>query len=235
MEDNRDVPGGPDLPGRTVLITGAARGIGSAIADRYRASGWRVLAPTRAELELADPASIDRYTSDPQHLAVDALVNNAGINPIVPIPGLDEGNFIQALTVNLTAPLLLVKAVTPHMVRRGWGRIVNVSSIYSLIGREGRAAYSSSKAALNALTRAAAIEFGQHNILVNAVLPGFVETDLTRKNNTPAQIAELAANVPLRRLADPGEIAPLAYFLGSDQNSYVNGQCIVIDGGFTCT
>ncbi len=219
---------------RTVLITGAARGIGLAIAEHYRASGWRVLAPGRAELELSDPASIARYASDPEHIAVDALINNAGVNPILAIADLDQRTFEGTLAVNVTAPLLLLKAVTPHMVRRGWGRIVSVSSIYSLIGRDGRAAYSSSKAALNALTRAVAIEYGPSNILVNAVLPGFVETDLTRANNTSAQIAELAAGVPLGRLADPVEIAPLVYFLGSEQNTYINGQTVVIDGGFTC-
>jgi 3-oxoacyl-[acyl-carrier protein] reductase len=193
-----------------------------------------VLAPVRAELELSDPASIARYIRDPEHVAIDALINNAGVNPILSIADLEQRAFEATLAVNVTAPLLLIKAVTPHMASRGWGRIVSVSSIYSLIGRNGRAAYSSSKAALNALTRAAAIEYGSSNILVNAALPGFVETDLTRANNTTAQIAELAAAVPLGRLADPAEIAPLVYFLGSEQNTYISGQTVVIDGGFTC-
>lgn len=217
-----------------MLVTGAARGIGRAIAEYYRAAGWRVLAPARADLELSDPDSIARYARDAEFEDIDVLINNAGVNPILPIEKLDRRTFEATLAVNITAPLLLLKAAATHMARRRWGRIVSISSIYSLISRDGRAAYSSSKAALNSLTRAAAIEYGPSNILVNAVLPGFVETDLTRANNTPAQIAELAAAVPLGRLADPLEIAPLVYFLGSEQNTYISGQSIVIDGGFTC-
>jgi 3-oxoacyl-[acyl-carrier protein] reductase len=119
------------------------------------------------------------------------------------------------------------------MVQNKWGRIVNISSIYSIISRKGRAAYSASKAGLNGFTRTAALEYAGEGILVNSVCPGFVDTDLTRQNNTREQLAELTNHVPLRKLGSPDEIANFVYFLGSEQNQFITGQTIPIDGGFT--
>ncbi len=138
------------------------------------------------------------------------------------------------MNVNLTAPFLLTQAVAPGMKARGWGRIVNISSCYSLVSRVGRMAYTASKSGLNGLTQSAAVELAPHNILVNAICPGFVETDMTRQNNNPAQIAALLAQVPMGRLAQPEEIATLVAFLVSERNTYLTGQCIPIDGGFLC-
>jgi 3-oxoacyl-[acyl-carrier protein] reductase len=138
------------------------------------------------------------------------------------------------LQINLAAPLRLIQAVVPHMQQQKWGRILNVSSILSLVARERRSGYSMTKAALNALTRSAAVEFGPDGVLVNALCPGYVETALTRQNNTPAEIAALAASIPLNRLAQPDELARVAAFLCSEENSYLTGQMVVIDGGFTC-
>jgi 3-oxoacyl-[acyl-carrier protein] reductase len=134
--------------------------------------------------------------------------------------------------INLTAPLLLIKHFAPMMARKSWGRIVNISSIYGLISRPGRGAYSSSKAGLNGLTRTAALEYAEAGILVNAVCPGFVETDLTRQNTTQAQIEVLRQQVPLKRLGAPEDIASAVFYLGSDQNTFVTGQTVVADGGF---
>ena len=120
------------------------------------------------------------------------------------------------------------------MAARGWGRIISVSSCYSFLARAGRVAYSASKGALNQVTRTAALEFGGRNVLVNAVAPGFVETEMTRRNNDAGQIAQLASQTALGRLARPEEVAELVAFLASDQNSYITGQLVVIDGGFSC-
>ena len=221
------------MPQRTVFVTGASRGIGRAIAGRFASAGCRVLTPTRKELDLSVAASVKRYL-DGDLPDIDVLVNNAGENKILPIESIDLTDWERVLATNVTAPLLLIQRLAPRMAARQWGRIVSVSSIYSFLARPGRAPYSASKGALNSLTRVAALEYGHGNVLVNAVAPGFVETEMTARNNSPEQIASLVAQTALGRLATPDEIAELVYFLGSDQNTYITGQVVVADGGFSC-
>lgn len=219
---------------RTALVTGAARGIGKAIAARLEAAGCRVVAPPRSILDLASPASIESYLAANGSEAIDVLVNNAGINTLRAIPEIDAATWSEMIQVNLSAALRLTQAFAPGMVRRGWGRILNVVSIFALVTRERRAAYSMTKAALAALTRTAAVEFGPGGVLVNALAPGYVDTELTRRNNPPDAITAIEAGIPLRRMAQPRELAEVAAFLVSDANSYLTGQTIVADGGFTC-
>jgi 3-oxoacyl-[acyl-carrier protein] reductase len=219
---------------RIALITGGARGIGAAIAAELVAAGCRVVAPARAELDLASPGSLEAWVAANSGLAVDILVNNAGINVLRPLPEIESAAWAAMVQTNLTAPLRLVQAFAPGMAVRGWGRILNVSSIFSLVTKERRAAYSMTKAALNALTRSAAVEFGPAGVLVNALAPGYVDTALTRQNNPPEAIAAIAAAIPLRRLAQPAELARTAAFLVSEANTYLTGQTVVVDGGFTC-
>jgi 3-oxoacyl-[acyl-carrier protein] reductase len=138
------------------------------------------------------------------------------------------------MQVNLTAPALLAQGLVGGMRARRWGRIVNVSSVFSQVTKEKRAAYSSSKAGLNGLTRTLAVELGPDNILVNSIAPGYVDTELTKRNNPPQDLAAIARTIPLRRLAQTDEIARCAAFLCSEDNTYLTGQTIVVDGGFTC-
>ena len=219
---------------RTALVTGGARGIGAAIARRLEDSGYRIIAPPRTALDLASPASIDAYLAAHGSQAVDVLVNNAGINTLRAIPEIDAHTWGEMLQVNLSAALRLTQAFAPGMAERGCGRILNVVSIFALVTRERRAAYSMTKAALAALTRTAAVEFGPRGVLVNALAPGYVDTELTRRNNPPDTIAAIEASIPLRRMAQASELAEVAAFLVSDANSYLTGQTVVVDGGFTC-
>ena len=219
---------------RTALVTGGARGIGAAIARRLEDSGYRIIAPPRTALDLASPASIDAYLAAHGSQAVDVLVNNAGINTLRAIPEIDAHTWGEMLQVNLSAALRLTQAFAPGMAERGCGRILNVVSIFALVTRERRAAYSMTKAALGALTRTAAVEFGPRGVLVNALAPGYVDTELTRRNNPPDAIAAIEATIPLRRMAQASELAEVAAFLVSDANSYLTGQTVVVDGGFTC-
>jgi len=216
------------------LVTGAARGIGAAIADRLARDGVEVLRPGRAELDLASPASIDAYAEKIRPLGVDILVNNAGINPLAPLEEITAQNWEQTLQVNLTAPFRLLQAVAPGMRSRGWGRVVNVSSIFGVFARPQRGAYSAAKSGINGLTRSAAVEFGADGVLVNSICPGYVETELTRQNNSPETLAAIATGIPLRRLAQPDEIAAFAVYLCSEANTYLTGQTLLIDGGFSC-
>jgi NAD(P)-dependent dehydrogenase (short-subunit alcohol dehydrogenase family) len=219
---------------KLALITGASRGIGAAIRTELERRGCRVVTPSRAELDLGKPDSIDAYIKSQGHLAVDILVNNAGINVLNPITAIDAVTWQAMLQTNLTAALRLTQAFAPGMASRSWGRILSVSSILGVVTREQRAAYSMTKAALNALTRSAAVEFGPAGVLVNALAPGYVNTDLTRQNNTPAMLTAIQSTIPLRRLGQPEELAQIAAFLVSGENTYLTGQTIIADGGFTC-
>ena len=219
---------------RTVLLTGGTRGIGAAIKARLMNAGCRVISPPRASLDLASAESIDAYLAEHASDAVDILVNNAGINSLRSIPEIDAKTWGQMLQVNLTSALRLTQAFAPGMAHRGWGRILNVVSIFALVTREHRGAYSMTKAALAALTRTTAVEFGPRGVLVNALAPGYVDTELTRRNNPPDALASIEASVPLRRMAQPAELAEVAAFLVSDGNSYLTGQTVIVDGGFTC-
>lgn len=216
----------------TVFITGGARGIGQAIASIYRDNGWQVIAPTRAELDLSSLAAVQAWLARTP-LEIDVLINNAGENKIEELEQLSLEVWQRNLTVNLTSAMLLMQAFSRHMRAQNWGRIINVSSIFGVVSRPGRGAYAAAKTGLIGLTRTAALEWGRQNILVNAICPGYVETDLTRQNNTPEQIGELARALPLGRLGQPEEIARVIYFLGSEQNSFITGQTVIADGGFT--
>ena len=219
---------------RLALITGGARGIGTAIRTELEQRGCRVVAPSRSELDLGNPDSVDAYLHSHADLPVDILINNAGINILNAIPDIDATTWQAMLQVNLTAALRLIQAFAPGMASRGWGRILSMSSILSVVTRDRRAAYSMTKAALNALTRSTAVEFGPSNVLANALAPGYVDTALTHQNNTPDMLKALEATIPLRRLARAEELAKAAAFLVSEENSYLTGQTLVVDGGFTC-
>jgi 3-oxoacyl-[acyl-carrier protein] reductase len=219
---------------RTALVTGARRGIGATIAARLARDGFNVLAPTRQELDLARPEAIDRFIEQRQADGVDVLVNNAGINVLQPLEQVDDATWATVVQVNVRAPFRLIQGFAGGMKSRGWGRIVNMSSIFSLVTKESRSSYTTVKSALNGLTRTAAVELGRHGILVNAVCPGYVDTDLTRQNNSPADLERIRATIPVGRLAKPEEIAAFVAFLCSEENTYITGQTLVIDGGFTC-
>ena len=141
---------------------------------------------------------------------------------------------IETLQINLVAPVLLTKLVAERMKANRYGRIVNISSIWSVVAKERRLAYAASKSAMSGVTRTLALELGQYGVLVNSIAPGYVNTELTSQNNSPEQIKNICSNIPLERLAEPEEIAEVAAFLCSRKNSYMTGQVLVVDGGYVC-
>jgi 3-oxoacyl-[acyl-carrier protein] reductase len=221
------------VKGRTALVTGGSRGIGRAVVRAFEARGARVIAPTRSELDLLHPGQVEAYLGA-LRTPVDILVNNAGINPLGTALEATDDDIEQTMQVNLRAPMSLARGVAPGMVERGWGRIVNVSSIWGTIAKPGRFAYTVTKTGINGLTRSLAVELGPSGVLVNSVSPGFVGTDLTYKNNSPEALANITEGLPLRRLGDPSEIAELIAFLASSANTFVTGQVILADGGYSC-
>ena len=218
---------------KRVLITGGSRGIGKAIADLFRERRWEVLAPTRQEMNLSDSQSIADYCASLDG-TIDAIVNNAGINNIATLDKLDEDLFGEMLQVNLKAPVQIVRCLQDKLKKNSIAHVVNVSSIWGFVSKEGRLGYAAAKTGIIGATRTMALELGRDNVLVNAVAPGFVNTELTKQNNTLDQIAEIESKLPLGRMAEPEEIAKFVYFLASDENTFITGQTILIDGGYTC-
>ncbi len=217
---------------RRVLITGASRGLGEAMAHAFAQSGARLLTPTRAELDLCSSSSVADFLQRHGE-GVDVLINNAGINTIRELDELNDKEWAEMVQINLTAPMQLLQGCAAGMKARGWGRVLNVSSILALVAREGRISYSSVKAGLDGLTRGAALELAPHGVLVNSIAPGYIETQLTRQNNPPELLAQIEAAIPLRRLGQPSEIAACALWLCGETNTYLTGQTIVVDGGWT--
>lgn len=218
---------------KTALVTGAARGIGAAISDRFRKLGARVLDPSRNDLDLSSDVSVDGFLSrlgEP----IDILVNNAGINIPAGLSDITKEAMDDTLRTNLIGPIHLIRGVVPGMKERRYGRILNISSIWSLVSRDRRLAYGVSKSALNGLTRNLAVELAPFEILVNAIAPGFLDTEMTRRNISEQELEEIRKRIPLLRLGTPEEIAWIAGFLCSRQNGYITGQVIVADGGYTC-
>lgn len=241
--------------GQTVLITGATRGIGAALADAFETSGATLLLTGTDDAQCRElsaaavrdgrdrryiavdfntPASFAAFLDEVGELArLDVCVNNAGINRINALADVTEADLDAMIAIDLRAPILVTKAATAVMGRAGYGRVVNVGSVWNTVSKPKRSTYSAMKAGIHGLTIGAAVELAPQGILVNTVSPGFVMTDLTKQNNSDAEIAVMAQQVPLRRLAEPDEIATTILFLASTANTYVTGQNLVVDGGFT--
>jgi 3-oxoacyl-[acyl-carrier protein] reductase len=221
------------MKAQKVFLTGGGRGIGKAIKDKFVQSGHTVYAPSRAELNLSDIQSIDNYIKMQKNTEFDVIINNAGINDINLLENISQQELDVMLQIDLKAPILLLHGFIPGMKQRKYGRIVNIGSIWAVVSKKGRGLYSSVKNGLHGITNALALELGEYNILVNTVCPGFTLTELTKQNNTQEEIDQINGQIPLKRMAYPEEIAECVYFLCSEQNTYITGQKICIDGGYT--
>src|SRR6266700_2852674 len=231
---------------RRALVTGGTRGIGAATVIALIEAGDEVIVTGRSPsaqvpqgcryltCDLAHPKALREFSRIVEGLDISVLINNAGINKIGAISEYDVDDFNRIQHVNVTAPFVLCKAAIPSMQRRQFGRIVNITSIFSVVSKPGRSAYSASKSGLLGLTRALALEVAADNILINCVAPGIVDTELTHSVLGDPGIAELRSLVPMGRLATSDEIAKYIRFLASEENTYMTGQNLVVDGGFTC-
>lgn len=215
------------------LITGASRGIGKVTAQKFINEGYEVYAPTRSELDLADNISIEKYIEKYKDVKFDVIVNNAGINDINLIENITDNEIENMFQVNLLGPIKLLRGFVNGMKQKNYGRIINIGSIWAVVSKEGRSIYSATKNGIHGITNSLAIELAPYNILVNTVCPGFTLTELTKKNNSEQEIATISKQIPMERMAEPKEIAEVVYFLGSDFNTYITGQKIVVDGGYS--
>lgn len=215
------------------LITGASRGIGKAIKELFEQQGIKVFAPSREEMDLSSNESIKNYVTNLKE-DIDILINNAGINDLAGIEEISDEKIQEMLQINLISQLQLIKLLSPRMKKKNYGRIVNIASIWGDFSKEKRLLYSVAKAGVKGLTTSTAVELSKFNILVNAVAPGFVNTEMTKQNNTSEQIKVLAEALPIKRMAEPKEIAEAVYFLASEKNTFITGQTLFVDGGFSC-
>jgi len=218
---------------KTLLVTGGSRGIGKAIALKFEEQGYRVVAPGHKELDLNSIESVDAFIDAHKQDYFDVIINNAGINEINLLEDITDDQLDRMMQINLLSPIRLLRGLIGPMKSHGYGRIINIGSIWAVVSREGRLVYSATKNALHGVTNTLALELGPYNILVNTVCPGYVLTELTLQNNTEEEIEMISQTLPLRRMADPQEIAEFIFFLGSESNTFITGQKIAIDGGFT--
>ena len=222
-----------NFAGQTVLVTGASRGIGKSISLHFESLGADVIKLSSANYDLSRDEDIGRLCSYIKELPkVDILINNAGINRINDIEDIVLNDYEDIMQINVKAPFLISQSAIPKMKSNKYGRIINITSIFGHCTKEQRLCYTTSKYALTGMTKAMSTELASYNILVNSVAPGFTATDMTEEILGPEGIAEMSSRVPIKRLARPGEIAKVVMFLASDQNTYLTGQNIIVDGGF---
>ena len=242
---------------KVAIITGAASGIGKATAILFAEHGAKVVVAdidsdggeqTVTDIQNAGNTALFVRTdvtnsTDTQNVVaqtldsygkLDILFNNAGIAMRLPVAELSEEDWHRCLDVNLNGVFLCAKAAIPAMQKNGGGSIINMSSIYGIVGADVRAAYVASKGAVTNLTRGMALDYAQDNIRVNCICPGFVETPLVAGVvKTPEEYQKLADKHPMRRLGQPREIAYGALYLASDESAFVTGIALPIDGGYT--
>ena len=247
-----------DLSGRVALVTGGSKGLGKAMARELALAGADIVISSRHEDELK--AALDEIVAgtqvrgtfcvadmtqrqDVEDLArsalaamgkVDILINNAGYNIPEVLDGMGFENWDRTLELNLTSCIALTAALIPQMKERQWGRVINISSIMALGGKEGRSSYAATKAALIGMTRVHALELGPYGITVNCLCPGPFLTDLPKSVLSQEQIDSFSRQTAVGRWGDPRELAGPALLMASEAGSYITGTTLTVDGGVMC-
>jgi len=245
------------LLGRTALVTGGTSGIGEAIALNLGECGADVVAMSRGsedaaeieerframgrrfwfvECDLADAEKTREAAEKAMELApvIDILVNNAGVALLDPVGSLSNAKWDKTMEINVRAPFVLAKALAPKMIAQKYGKIINITSVAGLYALEDHAAYCTSKAALNMLTKIMALEWGKYNVTANAIAPTVIMTKMGKEVwGPPEKSGPMLARIPLGRFGEPIEVADMVAFLASPAAGLINGQVIALDGGYS--
>lgn len=239
-----------DLTGKVALVTGSTRGIGRAIAGRLAECGATVAIVGRdqskaeavaAEIgngakgfgcDISDSAAVQALVENVEKTlgGCDILVNNAGITKDNLMLRMKDEDWNAVIETNLRSAFIAIRSAQRGMMKKRWGRIINIASVVGLIGNAGQANYAASKAGLIGLSKSVAKELASRNVLCNVVAPGFIKTDMTDAM-TPEAVAKLSAQIPLERFGTPDDIAGAVAFLASDLAAYITGQVLTVDGG----
>jgi 3-oxoacyl-[acyl-carrier protein] reductase len=222
-----------NLKGKKALVTGGSRGIGKAISDKLEYYGAEVIRTSTNDVDFSDEDSTNSFIEKIRNVEIDILVNNAGICINNFIGDVSYEDFDKVQKVNLYGPFIVTQAVCEGMKKRGYGRIVNISSIKGTGSSERRLSYTTSKSGLNGMTRTMACDLAPYGILVNSISPGFTNTELTDSMLTQSDKDYLVERIPMNRFGEVEDVANLVSFFVSDLNQYVTGQDIIIDGGYT--
>lgn len=241
-----------EFKNKNIIVTGGTNGIGEKIAHSFLTEGAKVIVTgtnlqkinninnnsnsnlVAIQSNFTDNNFIDEFSLNlKEYKTIDVLVNNAGINKIDNFIETKDSDYKKIHNVNLRAPYQISKLVVKKMIANNFGRIINISSIFGKLSKEKRSLYSISKFGLHGLTVSLAAELSERGILTNTVSPGFINTDLTRKILSKKEMDNLAKTVPMGRFGDPEEIAEIVLFLASKKNTYITGQNIMVDGGFS--
>lgn len=222
-----------NLTGKVVFLTGGQRGIGLCIKKTFEKMGARVVSPSIEELNLLSRESTQKFV-DSFKDSIDIYIHCAGINNVAPIEEIDIDDVTDTFEINFFCNILLLKKMIPEMKKKNNGKIVFISSLYALVSKEGRISYSSSKNALTGLCKTLALELGPYNIMVNCLAPGYVMTEMTKKNLSKEEIESIERMIPTGRFQQEQEIADAVAFLVSGSNKSITGQVIAVDGGFLC-
>ena len=226
---------------KNVLITGCNRGIGKAILKTFDSKKYKLYGLGKSQnkflknyfsVDLSDRKKVELFAKKLNYLKIDVLINNAGINKIGKFHKIENNELRNIFEINFFSVHQICQGVIPNMIKKKWGRIVNISSIFGSVVKEKRSSYASSKFAINGLTKVLAAEYSKFNILSNAVAPGVIETESTRRI-LKNKINIIKKDIPMKRLGNVNEIANIVYWLASDENTYLTGQQIIADGGYT--
>lgn len=217
---------------KTLFITGGSGDIGSAIINEFKLNGYNIIAPSSKELDCSSEHSINKYFDKISFCKVHSFVHCAGWNKPEPFYDISNETLIKSIYINSFSFIYILKKINIFLIDNE-SRISAISSLYGTFSRKNRLAYTSSKHSLNGIVKEIAIEIGSRGILCNTIAPGFIETKMTHLNNSLEIINDFKSKIPVGRLGLPEDIAKVAFFLTSTNNSYINGQNIVVDGGYS--